>query len=334
MAGVAGAARRKRPRARIAGSWATATCSAVCEAVGELRREIDQIAAALVRLAVLAASAACAERQMSDAVTEWLTASDVGSDVDRQHLSFDVTALVAELPEADRQLCDSLMAGAPLSPFDQLDFERRRAARRRLHRSRSARLPLTHGDVQMNLFKHLESARTFPPRRILLYGIRGIGTSSFAAGLSAPVFVPADESVAHIECPLSHRQVDFADLMQALQELYIEPHDYRTVIIDPLEAVERLIRDEVCHQHNVKHLTDLPARPATMQAHWQRLLRRLDLLHSDIDLHVVLVGRAHETLTRCERPDDATVQQRNCAGATILTGVSAAGVGAASRLER
>jgi len=165
----------------------------------------------------------------------------------------------------------------------------------------------------MNLFKHLESARTFPPRRILLYGIRGIGTSSFAAGLSAPVFVPADESIAHIECPRFPIAKRFADLMQALQELYIEPHDYRTVIIDPLEAVERLIRDEVCHQHNVKHLTDLPRAASHVQAHWQRLLRRLDLLHGDIDLHVVLVGRAHETLTRCERPDDATVQQRNCA---------------------
>ena len=51
----------------------------------------------------------------------------------------------------------------------------------------------------MNLFKQLESGRTFGPRRILPYGTCGIGLSSFAAGLPAPVFVPVDESTSHID---------------------------------------------------------------------------------------------------------------------------------------
>ena len=152
----------------------------------------------------------------------------------------------------------------------------------------------------MNLFKQLESARTFAPRRILLYGARGIGTSSYAAGLPSPVFVPTDESVSHIECPRFPIARRFANLMQALQELYVEPHDYRTVILDPLEAMERLIQDEVCHQHNIKHLTDLPHATRHMQVYWQRLLRRLDLLRGDIDLHVVLVGHATERVIRCQ----------------------------------
>ena len=160
----------------------------------------------------------------------------------------------------------------------------------------------------MNLFKHLESARTFPPRRILLYGLRGIGTSTFAAGLPSPVFAPADDSVSHIACPRFPAAKRFADLMQALQELYIEPHEYRTVVLDPLDAVELLIRDEVCRDRNAKHLADVAHAGGYVFTYWRRLLRRLDLLRSDIDLHVVLVGHAQEAPaqpTHGDGPSDA-----------------------------
>jgi hypothetical protein len=144
----------------------------------------------------------------------------------------------------------------------------------------------------MNLFKHVESGRRVGPRRILLYGSCGIGLSSFAAGLPAPVFVPADASTAHIDCqrfPVARR---FADLMQALQELYIEPHDYRTVVIDPLEAVAWLIHDKLGAQRGIKHPSTLLNAGDEVLLCWKQLLRRLDLLRGDIDLHVVLVGHA------------------------------------------
>jgi len=95
----------------------------------QLGIEVDRIAAALVRCWPFWRRLRPApERQMSDAVTESLAA--VGRDGDRHQLSVDVTALLAALPEADRQLCDSLMAGAPFSAFDQADFTRRVAALR------------------------------------------------------------------------------------------------------------------------------------------------------------------------------------------------------------
>lgn len=146
----------------------------------------------------------------------------------------------------------------------------------------------------MNLFKQLESGRTFPPRRILLYGIHGIGASSFAAGLLAPVFVPADQSTSGVNCQRFPAARRFADLMTALEELYIEAHDYRTVVVDPLGAVEGLIREAVCRERGVKQLADAPRAGKDLLIHWRRLLRRLDLLRSDIDLHVVLVGHARE----------------------------------------
>lgn len=144
----------------------------------------------------------------------------------------------------------------------------------------------------MNLFKQLESTPAIRSQRLLIYGLPGIGTSTFAAGLSSAVFVPADDSTSHIRCARFPMAKQFGDLMQALEELYIEPHDYRTVVVDPLDAVERLIREEVSRQHGAKPLNRIPHAGDCVLAHWRRLLRRLDLLRDDIPLHVVLVARA------------------------------------------
>lgn len=144
----------------------------------------------------------------------------------------------------------------------------------------------------MNLFKQLESTPAIRPQRMLIYGLPGIGTSTFAAGLPSPVFIPADDSTSHIRCPRFPVAKHFGDLMQALEELYIEPHDYSTVVVDPLDAVERLIEEEVCRSHGAKPLAEIPRAARHVLTHWRRLLRRLDLLRDDIPLHVVLVARA------------------------------------------
>lgn len=162
----------------------------------------------------------------------------------------------------------------------------------------------------MNLFKHLESGRAFPPRRVLLYGLHGIGTSTFAAGLPSPVFVPANDSIAHINCQRFPVAKSFAEFMQSLRELYIKPHDYRTVVLDPLEAIEQLINQEVCHERGVKHLWQLPNAAIYLLAHWRRLLRRLELLRGDIDLHIVLIGHARDSWLQVAHSDGSATPQQ------------------------
>ncbi len=155
----------------------------------------------------------------------------------------------------------------------------------------------------MKLFDQIHTRSVKRPRRILLYGIRGIGTSTLAAGLRAPVFIPTDESTNHIACsrfPVCRR---FDQVMQALQDLYVEPHEYGTVILDSLESVELSIGDELCRAHDAEHLAAIPDGQALALAQWRKLLRRLDLLRSDIGLHIVLVGHAqlHRPATRTAR---------------------------------
>lgn len=146
----------------------------------------------------------------------------------------------------------------------------------------------------MNLIDQIESGKASGPRRVLLYGPHGIGLSTFVAALPSSVFVTVDDSVAHLDCqrfPVTQR---FGGVMAALQELYVQPHNYSVIVIDPLDALERLVIDEVCRERGIEHIDDiLFAKGYTLALTvWRQLLRRLDLLRNDIGLHCVLVARA------------------------------------------
>ena len=162
----------------------------------------------------------------------------------------------------------------------------------------------------MNLLQQVESGARPRPRRILFYGTRGIGLSTFAAKLPDTVFVPADDGLAHLDCrrfPVPQR---FGHVLKALGELHCEPHGYRTVVLDPLDALERLIFDDVRREHGVEHAEAAPFAAGAKLAlsRWRELLSALDALRDDLGMTCVLVG--HE---RGERIADAS-----CAAAPVI----------------
>ncbi len=146
----------------------------------------------------------------------------------------------------------------------------------------------------MNLIDQIESGRAVRPRRVLLYGARGIGLSTFAAALPSPIFVTCDDSVAHLDVPRFPVARRFGDVMRAIQELYVQPHDYRVVVLDPLDVLEQRVLDELCRERGIEQADDLLFAKgyALALSVWRQLLTQLDHLRNDIGLHCVLVARA------------------------------------------
>ena len=93
----------------------------------------------------------------------------------------------------------------------------------------------------MTLLKQVHSGKQPAPRRIVLYGTHGIGKSTWGSMAPKPIFIQTEDGLGEIACdkfPLARR---FDDVMQALSELYTEEHSYRTVVVDSLDWLERLI---------------------------------------------------------------------------------------------
>ncbi len=101
----------------------------------------------------------------------------------------------------------------------------------------------------MSLLQTIRTGKSQCPPRLLIYGTEGAGKSTLAASAPNPIFVPCEDGIDNIACnsfPLCHT---LDDVMNCLNTLLNEPHDYRTVVIDTLDWLERLIWDKVCIEY-------------------------------------------------------------------------------------
>ena len=141
------------------------------------------------------------------------------------------------------------------------------------------------------------------PRRTLLYGTHGIGKSTFGAMAEKPIFVQTEDGLANIECdrfPLTGR---YGDVVAALGELYTEPHEYRTIVVDSLDWLERLIWADVCRTRGVESIEDIGYGKGYVFAltHWRDVLAGLDALRNDRGMSVALI--AHAQIERFANPE-------------------------------
>ena len=107
----------------------------------------------------------------------------------------------------------------------------------------------------MSLLQKLTTGKTPSPPRILLYGDAGIGKSSFAATAPKPVFIPLEDGLDQIDCVKFPHVTDFPTLVSCLKALRDEPHDFQTLVLDSLSALQNIVSDGVCAASGAKFLT-------------------------------------------------------------------------------
>jgi len=85
--------------------------------------------------------------------------------------------------------------------------------------------------------------------RVLIYGPPGIGKTTLASEFPAPVFLQIEDGTpGDIELTSFGKIDDFNQLMEALTALYSEPHDFKTVVVDSVSELQRLIFAETCRR--------------------------------------------------------------------------------------
>lgn len=110
----------------------------------------------------------------------------------------------------------------------------------------------------------LERPKAKVSNRIIINGIAGIGKTSLAAQFPSPIFIQSRgesglqvlESAGLCSAPIMPFQVNskttyeaqsYEDVADALDWLATQEHQFRTVCIDVLNGVEKLIHENVCN---------------------------------------------------------------------------------------
>lgn len=168
----------------------------------------------------------------------------------------------------------------------------------------------------MSLLEQVTGGKKRRPRRILLYGTRGIGKSTFGAMAPDPVFIPTEDGLEHIECKAFFddrsppKCESYGEYIQCIGELYNLPHAFKTVVTDSLDWLETLVIAETCKRLNVATLEDKRfyggGYTYTLPL-WREVLGGLDALRNDRGMTVIFLAHFKQEKYR---PADADTYDR------------------------
>lgn len=160
--------------------------------------------------------------------------------------------------------------------------------------------------------KDLKTVRATSAPRILIYGDPGIGKTSLAASFPNPVFLQIEDGTpADLELTSFGVIDSFATFMAAIDALYSEEHDFRTVVIDSVTELQRLVFGETCARGDDKgnakaNIEDFGYGKGYVYAAriWQEIIDGLNALRRDRDMTVIMI--AHATIERFDDPEVAS----------------------------
>lgn len=141
------------------------------------------------------------------------------------------------------------------------------------------------------------------PPRICIHGAAGIGKSTFAANMPAPIFIQTEDGLIGLNnvdaFPLAQQ---YQDVIDAISALYVETHEYKTVAVDSGDWLEGLILQQVCDDEKVSSIEKISYGRGHVFAmnYWGAILEGLNALRNDRGMNVIFI--CHTEVKRVSDP--------------------------------
>ena len=141
------------------------------------------------------------------------------------------------------------------------------------------------------------------PPKIVLYGGAGIGKTSFASGMNAPIFALTEDGMGKIQCDHFPVAKDYDTFVNNLKTLLENQTDYRTLCVDSLDWLEPLIWEKVCQEHGKKSIEEFGYGRGYVEAlkQWREYIDVLNRLRDEKSMTIIQI--AHNQIKRFESPE-------------------------------
>ncbi len=175
--------------------------------------------------------------------------------------------------------------------------------------------PSAAAPINMNNVRPIASARmtiknvvkgtVLGPVRVLIHALDKMGKSSFAAGAPSPVFIGLEGGLEQLGPARYPQPESFDDVLAALEDLRTSPHEFKTVVIDPVNWLERFVFAKVCEEYGKSNIDEVLGGFQKGQARaikfWDTMLTALDALRDERRMHVILT--AHTAVRNQKNPE-------------------------------
>ena len=138
---------------------------------------------------------------------------------------------------------------------------------------------------------------------MVVHGGSKVGKSTFAAGAPAPIFIQTEDGLNGIDTLAFPLAGTLQDVLDALDVLVTQQHEFKTVVLDSCDWLERLIHEKVCGE-GVKNINKADGGYGngyiTALSHWREVLDKLNLLNRQCGMVVILI--CHSSIVKFNDP--------------------------------
>jgi len=148
------------------------------------------------------------------------------------------------------------------------------------------------------------------PPRIIPYGESGLGKTTFAVSAPNPIVIQTEDGLGILDVPAFPKAQSFAEVMESIDSLLTEDHEFKTVVIDSLDWLEPLIWAEVCenftdNKGNVKPLKSIEDAGygkgyVDALSYWRAFFDHITRLRDERGMIIIMT--AHSTIVKVEDP--------------------------------
>lgn len=128
---------------------------------------------------------------------------------------------------------------------------------------------------------------------VIVYGVPGIGKSGFAASFEKPIFIDLEDGSKHYNVDRV-TNLTWVEVLALLEEL--KKSDYKTIVIDSLDWLERLSHEHICKTQKVATIEDSFGSYGKWVSgvikEWSPLTALLRELRN-LGKHIVMIGHSH-----------------------------------------
>ena len=148
--------------------------------------------------------------------------------------------------------------------------------------------------------KSITKGKSIQAPRIFMYGVEGIGKSTFGAGAPNPIFIRTEDGLGAIDTSSFPLAKQSSDVLSAIGTLYTEEHEFQTVVLDSADWLETMLRREMEAKYSDKDLS-YGKDSIILAGLWNNILDGLNALRNEKNMSIIIIG--HAQIKRFDSPE-------------------------------
>lgn len=157
----------------------------------------------------------------------------------------------------------------------------------------------------------LQNGGEAKPPRIIMYGVSGVGKTTFAANAPSPIMIQTEDGMGKLDITSWPLMKSYDEVMEALTVLATQPHEFKTLILDSLDWLEPLIWKKTCVVKNWSSLEDPGYGKGYLAVldYWREYLEAINYLRDYKGM--MIVQTAHSDIKRFDSPETESYDRYN-----------------------